>query len=87
MVPAGCILASSMALIDGSALTVALPKLRAAVAADLASVRWADAYGSARMLSIGCVLFGAVPLVARWHPLSCGSLPLVSSRGLLQLQL
>jgi hypothetical protein len=40
MVLAGCILASSMAFIDGSALTVALPKLRAAVGADLASVQW-----------------------------------------------
>ena len=29
-----------MAFIDGSALTVALPKLRAAVGADLASVQW-----------------------------------------------
>ena len=78
MVLAGCILASSMAFIDGSALTVALPRVRAAVGADLASVQWvlngyvlalasltliggalADAYGRARMLSIGCVLFGA----------------------------
>src|SRR6266849_7117807 len=67
-----------MALIDGSVLTVALPKLRAALDADLASVQWvinsyllalaaltliggalADAYGKARMLSIGCLLFGA----------------------------
>jgi EmrB/QacA subfamily drug resistance transporter len=73
-----CVLASSMALIDGSVLTVALPKLRAALDADLASVQWvinsyllalaaltliggalADAYGKARMLSIGCLLFGA----------------------------
>jgi MFS family permease len=67
-----------MAFIDGTALTVALPKLRTAVGADLASVQWvingyvlalasltliggalADAYGKARMLSIGCLLFGA----------------------------
>jgi len=40
IVLAACILASSMAFIDGSALTVALPKLRAAVGADLASVQW-----------------------------------------------
>jgi EmrB/QacA subfamily drug resistance transporter len=78
MVLAGCILASSMAFIDASALTVALPKLRAAVGADLASVQWvlngyvlalaaltliggalADAHGKARMLAIGCLLFGA----------------------------
>ncbi|HEY1475498.1 MAG TPA: MFS transporter [Pseudolabrys sp.] len=37
---AGCVLASSMAFIDGSALTVALPKLRAAFGADLAAVQW-----------------------------------------------
>jgi EmrB/QacA subfamily drug resistance transporter len=37
---AACVLASSMAFIDGSALTVALPNLRAAVGADLASVQW-----------------------------------------------
>jgi MFS family permease len=78
MVLAGCVLASSMAFIDGSVLTVALPKLRAAVGADLAAVQWvlngyvlalasltliggalADTYGKARMLSIGCLLFGA----------------------------
>lgn len=35
-----CVLASSMAFIDGSALTVALPRLRAAIGADLASVQW-----------------------------------------------
>jgi EmrB/QacA subfamily drug resistance transporter len=40
MVLAGCILASSMAFIDGSALTVALPNLRAALHTDLASVQW-----------------------------------------------
>jgi MFS family permease len=81
MVLAGCVLASSMAFIDSSALTVALPKLRAAVGADLASVQWvlnvyvlalasltliggalADAYGKARMLSIGCLLFGAASI-------------------------
>ena len=78
MVLAACILASSMAFIDASALTVALPRLRAAVGADLASVQWvlngyvlalasltliggalADTYGKARMLAIGCLLFGA----------------------------
>jgi EmrB/QacA subfamily drug resistance transporter len=35
-----CILASSMAFIDGSALTVALPNLRADLETDLASVQW-----------------------------------------------
>jgi EmrB/QacA subfamily drug resistance transporter len=40
MVLAACVLASSMAFIDGSALTVALPKLRAFFGADLASVQW-----------------------------------------------
>ena len=66
-----------MAFIDGSALTVALPALRAAFDADLASVQWvlnayvlalasltliggalADVYGKARILAIGCLLFG-----------------------------
>lgn len=77
MVLAACVLASSMAFIDGSALTVALPRLRADFGADLASVQWvlngyvlalasltliggalADVYGKARILAIGCVLFG-----------------------------
>jgi EmrB/QacA subfamily drug resistance transporter len=40
MVLIACVLASSMAFIDGSALTVALPKLRASFEADLASVQW-----------------------------------------------
>jgi EmrB/QacA subfamily drug resistance transporter len=77
MVLAACVLASSMAFIDGSALTVALPTLRADLGADLASVQWvlngyvlalasltliggalADVYGKARMLALGCILFG-----------------------------
>ncbi len=76
---AACVISSSMAFIDGSALTVALPKLRSALGADLATVQWvitsyvlalaaltliggalADAYGKARILSIGCFMFGAV---------------------------
>jgi EmrB/QacA subfamily drug resistance transporter len=40
MVLAACVLASSMAFIDASALTVALPKLRASFDADIASVQW-----------------------------------------------
>ena len=40
IVLAACVLASSMAFIDGSALTVALPKLRAYFDADLAAVQW-----------------------------------------------
>ena len=77
MVLAACVLASSMVFIDGTALTVALPRLRADFGADLASVQWvlngymlalasltliggalADVYGKARMLALGCVLFG-----------------------------
>jgi EmrB/QacA subfamily drug resistance transporter len=73
-----CVIASSMAFIDGSVLTVALPRLRAALGTDLATVQWvitsyvlalaaltliggalADTYGRARILLIGCVLFGA----------------------------
>src|ERR1700681_4566458 len=76
-----------MAFIDGSALTVALPKLRAAVGADLASVQWvlngyvlalasltliggalADAYGKARILSVGCLLFGAASIACALAP-------------------
>ena len=40
IVLAACVLASAMAFIDGSALSVALPRLRAAFDADLASVQW-----------------------------------------------
>jgi EmrB/QacA subfamily drug resistance transporter len=40
MVLAACVLATSMAFIDGSALTVALPNMRAFFDADLASVQW-----------------------------------------------
>jgi EmrB/QacA subfamily drug resistance transporter len=77
MVLMACVLASSMAFIDGTALPVALPRLRADLGADLASVQWvlngymlalasltliggalADVYGKARMLGLGCVLFG-----------------------------
>ena len=77
MVLAACVRVSSMAFIDGTALPVALPKLRADFGADLASVQWvlngymlalasltliggalADVYGKARMLGLGCVLFG-----------------------------
>ena len=78
---AGCVIASSMAFIDGSVLTVALPTLRAALGTDLASVQWvitsyvlvlasltliggalADTYGRARVLQIGCFLFGAASI-------------------------
>ncbi|MGY4345892.1 MFS family permease [Bradyrhizobium sp. GM7.3] len=77
MVLTACVLASSMAFIDGTALPVVLPILRADFGADLASVQWvlngymlalasliliggalADVYGKARMLVVGCVLFG-----------------------------
>jgi len=40
IVLAACVVASAMAFVDGSALTVALPKLRAFFGADLASVQW-----------------------------------------------
>ena len=77
MLLAACVLASSMAFIDATALPVALPSLRADFGADLASVQWvlngymlalasltliggalADVYGKARMLALGCALFG-----------------------------
>ena len=76
-----------MAFIDGSALTVALPRLRDALATDLASVQWvlngyvlalasltliggamADVYGRARILSIGCVLFGMASVACALAP-------------------
>ena len=40
MVLAACVLASSLAVIDGTALLVALPRLRADFATELASVQW-----------------------------------------------
>lgn len=40
MVLAACVLASSMAFIDGSVLTVALPALRVSFAADYAALQW-----------------------------------------------
>jgi len=40
LVLAACVLASSMGFIDGSVLTVALPRLRAAIGLDLAAVQW-----------------------------------------------
>ena len=40
IVLAACVLASSMAFIDGSALTVALPRLRAFFHADYGAVQW-----------------------------------------------
>jgi EmrB/QacA subfamily drug resistance transporter len=79
IVLAACVLASSMAFIDSSVLTVALPSLRTAIGADFGTVQWvmngyllalaaltliggalADAHGKARMLVIGCLMFGAV---------------------------
>jgi EmrB/QacA subfamily drug resistance transporter len=87
MVLMACVLASSMVFIDGSALTVALPRLRAALGADLASVQWvvngyvlalaaltlvggalADAYGKARMLALGCLLFGVASAACALAP-------------------
>ncbi|MBR0873253.1 MFS transporter [Bradyrhizobium tropiciagri] len=77
MVLTACVIASSMAFIDATALPVALPRLRADFGADFATVQWvlngymlslasltliggalADVYGKARMLALGCVLFG-----------------------------
>src|SRR5215469_6073440 len=82
-----CVLASSMGFIDGSVLTVALPKLRAATGLDLAAVQWvingyllplasltliggalADARGKSRMLTLGCLLFGAASVACALVP-------------------
>ena len=87
MVLAACVLASSMAFIDGTALPVALPRLRADFGADLATVQWvlngymlalasltliggalADVYGKARMLALGCVLFGLASVACALAP-------------------
>src|SRR3954451_2347816 len=89
MVLAACVLASSMAFIDGTSLPVALPRLRADFGADLASVQWvlngytlalasltliggalADVYGKARMLALGCVLFGLASAACALAPSS-----------------
>jgi EmrB/QacA subfamily drug resistance transporter len=97
IVLAACVLASSMAFIDSSALTVALPALRAAFSADLASVQWvlnayvlalasltliggalADVYGKARMLAIGCVLFGLASAACALAPSAAW---LIAARG------
>ncbi len=83
----GCVLASSMAFIDGSALTVALPDIRARLGADIATLQWvlngyvlalaaltliggalADAYGKARMVRLGCALFGAASVACALAP-------------------
>jgi EmrB/QacA subfamily drug resistance transporter len=87
MVLAACVLASAMAFIDGSALTVALPNLRASLDADLVSIQWvlngyvlalasltliggalADVHGKARMLSLGCLLFGLASVACALAP-------------------
>src|SRR5215510_2438443 len=87
MVLVACVLASSMVFIDGSALTVALPRLRADFGADFASVQWvlnayvlalasltliggalADAHGKARMLAVGCILFGLASVACALAP-------------------
>jgi len=87
MVLTACVLASSMAFIDATALPVALPRLRADFGADLASVQWvlngymlalasltliggalADVYGKARMLALGCILFGLASAACAMAP-------------------
>ena len=62
MVLAACVLASSMAFIDGSALTVALPNLRAALSADLASGQWV-LNGYVLALALLTLIGGALVLV------------------------
>lgn len=89
MVLTACVLASSMAFIDGTALPVVLPILRADFGADLTSVQWvlngymlalasltliggalADVYGKARVLGLGCVLFGLASAACALAPSS-----------------
>lgn len=59
VVLAACVLASSMAFIDGSALTVALPQLRASFGADLAAVQWV-LNGYVLVLAAGTLIGGAL---------------------------
>ena len=59
VVLAACVLASSMAFIDGSALTVALPKLRVFFGADLAAVQWV-LNGYVLTLAAGSLIGGAL---------------------------
>src|SRR4051812_27953306 len=87
LVLAACVLASAMAFIDGSALTVALPRLRAYFDADIAATQWvlngyvlalaaltliggalADVYGKARILTLGCLAFGAASVACIFAP-------------------
>ena len=87
LILAACVLASSMAFIDGSALTVALPRLRVGLGLDLASVQWvingyvlalasltliggalADSFGKARILTLGCLTFGAASVACALVP-------------------
>jgi EmrB/QacA subfamily drug resistance transporter len=87
VVLAACVVASSMAFIDSSVLTVALPSLRTAFGADLSTVQWvmngyllalsalsfiggalADTHGKARILEIGCLLFGALSAACALSP-------------------
>ncbi|MGH6975761.1 MAG: MFS transporter, partial [Stellaceae bacterium] len=76
-----------MAFIDGSALTIALPRLRVGLGLDLASVQWvingyvlalasltliggalADSFGKARILMLGCAIFGAASVACALAP-------------------
>ena len=87
IVLAACIAASSMAFIDGSVLTVALPRLRDDFGADYGSVQWvlngyvlalasltliggalADVYGRARILALGCIVFGVASAACALAP-------------------
>jgi MFS family permease len=80
-------LASSMAFIDGSALSVVVPVLQSDLSADLATVQWlvnayvlvlaslaltggalADAIGKARILVVGCAVFGAASGICALAP-------------------
>jgi EmrB/QacA subfamily drug resistance transporter len=87
IVLAACIVASSMAFIDGSVLTVALPRLREDFGADFVSLQWvlngyvlalasltliggalADVYGRARILALGCIIFGVASAACALAP-------------------
>src|SRR5262249_21010355 len=69
VVLAACVLASSMAFIDGSVLTVALPKLRVALGADLASVQWV--INSYLLALAALTLIGGAPSPMRMARRAC----------------
>lgn len=74
MVLVACIIASSMGFIDGSALTVALPKLRADLGAHFAAVQWVLNGYVLALASLTLVGGALADLYGRARMLAIGSL-------------